>query len=115
MGKFRGKVTFAVAVLIIAIADEFIANQANVLSIHSHMTACYIHIALIAEEVSVTVIAIADLLIAILAIMLIDIFVSTIDDSIASIAIVIFVTVDMLTREFSAASGLVTVSVPVAI
>ena len=71
--------------------------------------------AFIAEEISVCTVTVGYLLIASIADMHTYGFVSAVDDSPTSVAIVIFVLIHVITNEFSAASGFVAVAVVVII
>ena len=53
MRKIRGKVTFAVAVLVNAIGKIFIADVANVLAFHTDVLAFDLLTALVAPDISV--------------------------------------------------------------
>ena len=69
--------------------------------------------AFIAEEISVFTVTVGYLLIASIADMHTYGFVRAVDDSVASVAIVIFVLIHVITNEFSAAFGFVAVAVVV--
>ena len=113
MREIFGQVTFTVAILIIAIAEICIALSAN-MRVHRALVMTFNLLpAFIAEEISVFTVTVGYLLIASIADMHTYGFVSAVDDSVTSVAIVIFVLIHVITNEFSAASGFVAVAVVV--
>ena len=113
MREIFGQVTFTVAILIIAIAEISIALSANVRVHCAFVMTRHIHIAFVTEEVAVIIVAIADLFVADVAVMIVYLIMGAVDDSVTSVAIVIFVLIHVITNEFSAASGFVAVAVVV--
>ena len=113
MREIFRQVTFTVAILIIAIAEICIALSAN-MRVHRALVMTFNLLpAFIAEEISVFTVTVGYLLIASIADMHTYGFVSAVDDSVTSVAIVVFVIVYVITNEFSAASGFVAVAVVV--
>ena len=108
-----GKVTFSIPVIVSTIAEEVIAVIANMLVFHAFVRAFNLLPTFVAEEISVFAVTVGYLLVAFLAIMLGYAIVSTMDDSGAVIAIVVFVLVYMITNKFSAAFRFVAVAVVV--
>ena len=113
MREIFGQVTFTVAIHILAIAEICIALSANV-RIHRALVMTFDLLkAFIAEEISVFTVTVGHLLITSIADMHTYGIVSTVDDSLTSVAIVVFVLIHVITNEFSAASGFVAVAVVV--
>ena len=100
MREVFGQITFAVAILILALCKVCIAVVANMLTVHAFVLTRHIHPALIAPEVSVLVYTIANLLVACVAVMVVYLIMSTVDDSIATIAVVVLVIVYVIAYEF---------------
>ena len=101
MGEELGQITLLVFVLVYAIAEEFIAGTANMLAFHVHVLTRHIHIAFVTEEIAVFVCAVADLFMTYVAIMVVYLIVSAVDDPVAIIAVVVLVSVDVSTDELS--------------
>ena len=80
---------------------------------HAAILTCNRLPALIAEEVSVFVVAVAYLLLALVADMHKGRFVSTVDDPVTTITIVVFVIIYVIANEFSVTSGFIAISVVV--
>ena len=99
MGEIFGQVAFTVAVSIFTTAKIFIAVMANMLVFHTHVLTRHLYVTLITPEVTVIIIAVAYLLMSFIAIMLSCGLVSAVDDSVATIAIVVFVIVYVITYE----------------
>ena len=107
------EVTAAVAVLVDAIAEICIALSAN-MRVHRALVITFNLLpAFIAEEISVFTVTVGYLLIASIADMHTYGFVSAVDDSVTSVAIVIFVIVYVIADEYS--STIVAVSVVIVV
>ena len=115
VGEHFGEVTLFVSVFIHAVAEEFIANEAHMLTFHAHMLTRHIHITFVTPKVAVLIVAITHLLVADCAIMVIYLVVSTVDDSVATVAVIVLVFVYVITNEFSAAFIFVAVAIVVII
>ena len=105
------KVTFAVLVLVHAIGEIIVAVVANMFSFHAYMLTFKLLPTFIAPKVSVLVVTVAYLLITFITVVLGYAFVSTVDDSVTTVAIVIFVLVYVVANEFSVTAVFVTVPV----
>ena len=101
MGEELGQITLLVSVLVYAIAEVLIAGTANMLAVHVHVLTRHIHIAFVTEEIAVFVCAVADLFITYVAIMVVYLIVSAVDDPVAIIAAVVLVSVGVSTDELS--------------
>ena len=101
MREIFGQITIAVTVVILATVKVCIAVITNVLALHARMLTGPLLPAFVTPEVAVLIVAIAYLLIAFIAIMIRCILVRAIDDSVATITIVIFVFVYVIANEFS--------------
>ena len=113
MREIFGQVTFTVAVPIYTTAEVCITVIANMLTIHAHVLTRHFIIALIAPKVSVIIVAIGYLLITPIAIMLGCVLVSTVNDSVTTVAIIVFVIVYVIANKFFAT--FITVSVVIII
>ena len=109
------QVAIAVAILVKAIREEIIAVIANVLALHAVMQAFHHLPALIAPKVAVIVIAVAHLLVTFITIMSGRVLMRAVNDSVATIAIVVRVLVYVNANEFSAALVFITESIPIII
>ena len=103
VGEHFGEVTLFVSVFIHAVAEKFVANEAHMLAFHAGMLTRHIHITFVAPKVAVIIVAITHLLVADCAIMVIYLVVSTVDDSVATIAVIVLVFVDVEAKKFVAA------------
>ena len=101
MGEELGQITLPVSILVYAIAEVCIAGIANMLAVHAHVLTRHIHIAFVTEEIAVLVYAVADLFITYVAIMVVYLIVSAVDDPVAIIAVVVLVSVGVSTDELS--------------
>ena len=113
MREIFGQVTFTVAILIIAIAEICIALSANMRVHRALVMTFHLLPAFIAEEISVFTVTVGYLLIASIADMHTYGFVSAVDDSVTSVAIVIFIIVYVIANKFFAT--FITVSVVIII
>ena len=113
MWEIFRQVTFAVAVMISAIAEIVIAVIANVLSLHTHVLTFHLLPTLITPEISVIIMTISHLLTALIANMLGYVLMGAIDDSVATVTVVILVLVYVIANEFSAASVFIAVAVTI--
>ena len=114
MWEITGQITFSVAVLVDAIAEVIIAVVANMLTVHALVRAFNLLPALIAEAVVIVIIAIAYFLPTLLADMLIYRVVRTVDNSVASVAVVILVIIYVLTNELMTAFVAISVVIIIA-
>ena len=93
VGEHFGEVALFVSVFVHTVAEEVVADKAHMLTFHTHMLTGHIHVAFVTEEVSVLIVAIADILVTGIA----DVFeyciVGAVDDSVTAITIVVFVLV----------------------
>ena len=113
MREIFGQVTFTVAILIIAIAEICIALSAN-MRVHRALVMTFNLLpAFIAEEISVFTVTVGYLLIASIADMHTYGFVSAVDDSVTTVAIIVFVIVYVIANKFFAT--FITVSVVIII
>ena len=113
MREIFGQVTFTVAILIIAIAEICIALSAN-MRVHRALVMTFNLLpTFIAEEISVFTVTVGYLLIASIADMHTYGFVSAVDDSVTSVAIIVFVIVYVIANKFFAT--FITVSVVIII
>ena len=111
MREIFGQVTFTVAILIIAIAEICIALSAN-MRVHRTLVMTFnLLIAFIAEEISVFTVTVGYPFMAFIAEVLADRLVSAIDDSVATVAIVVHVFVHVIANELSVTLVFVAVSV----
>ena len=113
MRKHFGEVALFVSVFVHTLAKVCIAVIANMLTLHTLVLTRHFSPTFIAPEVTVIIIAVAYLLIAFITIMLGCVLVSAVDDSVATIAIVIFVIVYVIANKFFAT--FITVSVVIII
>ena len=91
MGEILGQITFAVAVLIRTWTEVIVAVIANMLAFHAHMLTFHHLPTFFTPEISIIIVAISYLLITFIAIMFGCVLVSAIDNSVAKIAIIVFV------------------------
>lgn len=96
-----GEVALSVSVFIHAIIEEFIASVAHMLTFHAYVLTRHIHIAFVTEEIAVPVYAIADLLVALITIMLGYGLMGAIDYSVTTVAVVVLVLVYVLANKLS--------------
>lgn len=96
-----GEVALFIAVLIVAIAEVFIARKANVLAIHAEVLTFNLHPAFITEEVAVIVVTFAYRAVAIITNVVGYILVRAVDDHVASVAIIVLILVYVITNELS--------------
>ena len=102
MREIFRQVAFAVAILIIAIAEICIALSAN-MRVHRALVMTFNLLpAFIAEEISVFTVTVGYLLVTLIAIMLGCVLMSTVNDSVTTVAIVIFVIVYVIANKFFA-------------
>ena len=101
MREISRQVTFAVSVFVHAIGEVIIANKANVLAFHTIVSTLNHFVALVTPAISVIVVTIGYLLITGVADMIRYRFVIAIYHSVAVIAVIITVSVDTETNEYS--------------
>ena len=102
MREIFRQVTFAVAILVNTSGKEIIAIIAHMLTVHTFMVTLDLFKAFITEKVSVFAVTIAHLLMASITVMLTYGLVFAVDDSVTTVATVVFVLVYVLANELSA-------------
>ena len=113
MREHFGEIAHLVAVLVKAIGQKTIADVAHMLTVHAHVLTRHFHPALVAPKIAVIIVAIGYLPVTLIAIMLGCVLVSAVDDSVTSVAIVIFVIVYVIANKFFAT--FITVSIVIII
>ena len=106
-----GQIAFAISILINAIAEVCIAVVANMLAIHALMLTRKFLPTLVTPKIAVVTVTVAHFLLTLITVMLGRVLMRAVDDSVATIAIVILVFVLVVANKFPVACGLVTVSV----